>query len=455
MTGSIGQSHIQMATSQLRATKQAEIDETALEELFEQQIADQAAKEGLKELSNPLAGELKSQEKKLTDRKVDVDKADKSEIHKSKPLTKKELNDLAEQFAQKYPEFRVKDLVQLLERLQPNADKETILKVVFHQYFDLNQANIALEFLSKATGGDLQKQVEEARKELFAPINSIEPSDTQAVIINKLQAVYPYAIIVDQALDMLIEKNQGGSLHEQLLLAKEEIEVNYTREISTHRNISDINKKESEKLRETGLSWTESEMELKYLDYTNNPRETLAYFDELFSKYSPKQFMAINRWMLHALGADTKAEGPSMEPAKLHANISQTRKVQAIMGVFLVCEKRLPYIISQFEKYDLGMPPHLNSVTLAKELISLVSERYPSPEKVEQLAIKFGIEANIVGKIIVFSVYRDVIREISPHKLFRSHEHFRELHDAIIKNLERLESELELIEEQQMKEGST
>lgn len=62
-------------------------------------------------------------------------------------------------------------------------------------------------------------------------------------------------------------------------------------------------------------------------------------------------------------------------------------------------------------------------------------------------------EESITAKIIVFGVFRDVIGELSPYKIYKSQEHKQEVFNAIIQNLERLETRLEELEETEEKMG--
>ena len=62
--------------------------------------------------------------------------------------------------------------------------------------------------------------------------------------------------------------------------------------------------------------------------------------------------------------------------------------------------------------------------------------------KVLQLASKLGIENSIEAQIIVFSVFRDAIRKLSP-KLFKSIQHRDAVYNEILEALEELEDKLE------------
>jgi type III secretion protein W len=83
----------------------------------------------------------------------------------------------------------------------------------------------------------------------------------------------------------------------------------------------------------------------------------------------------------------------------------------------------------------------------------LVSDRYPSQDKVLQTANRLGIEKWILAKISVLSQLRDSIREVSINQIYRSIQHRDDLFNAIILALEQLEDELEELLEKEEEEG--
>lgn len=93
---------------------------------------------------------------------------------------------------------------------------------------------------------------------------------------------------------------------------------------------------------------------------------------------------------------------------------------------------------------------HLTFERLAKLFFDLVEERYPSAEKIKQLAsfliaplAQEGSIENIHLKIATLNVMRNMIREVSPGQLYRSLQHRDELYAALIEALEDLEDELD------------
>ncbi len=100
----------------------------------------------------------------------------------------------------------------------------------------------------------------------------------------------------------------------------------------------------------------------------------------------------------------------------------------------------------------------LNFEVLAKLFFDLAEERYPSSEKIKQLASR--LTASLTSdrletlhlNIGVLSVMRNMVKEVAPVQIYRSLQHRDELYMAIIEALEDLEDELEELEEKQAEE---
>lgn len=418
------------------------IEDAALEEQqleLEEDVGRQSVEEGMKEEGNPLVSALKSEQKKIQTRTT-TEKTTKSELKTPKPLTAKEATDLAESFERDNPLLKAKDLLALLDKINPQDSKETILNIVFNQYLSLDQAAKALEFLSKATGGDLLKTVQESQKELLAPLNSITPKDTKDTILEKLNA-YPHVALVNDALDHLLDQTTGP-LHKEVQLAKDELVTNHRRELAATTNIMGATQKESGNLEKVGLNLSPAELTEKYVNLT--PQS----LDADLSRMNHKQKIAYLKYILHAIGSDMTAEGPSIEHAKLQALYSQVLTLRAEISKDRICLVKMSFIRSQFAANELTIPPQLTHEALVRELTALTSERYPTAEKILQMAAKFGIENDIEAQIIVFSAIRDIIPQLAP-KSFPSIEKMGEVKNAVIDALEKLEDKLEALEEQQ------
>ncbi len=96
---------------------------------------------------------------------------------------------------------------------------------------------------------------------------------------------------------------------------------------------------------------------------------------------------------------------------------------------------------------------HLNFETLSKLFFDLAEERYPSGEKIKQIAervitpITRDPRESIYIQIAVLNAMRDMIKQVAPGQLYRSIQHRDDLYMAIIEALEDLEDRLEELEE--------
>lgn len=265
----------------------------------------------------------------------------------------------------------------------------------------------------------------------------IKPGDTKEEILKKIFETYPDVSLADEALDFLLETTEG-ELHQTIQSAKEDLNTQFGREIAAGRNISTYARQASEK----GLG-SPTNMRDLYREITGNPRDPVTLFQEFSQKYAFKELKKVVDFLLHSLGSDMKAKGSSIPRGQLHRLITETRSLQAILGVYRFFRGRMGLMESLFEKQGLKMPPQLNFETMAKQFMTLASDRYPSGEKALQTAIKLGIDKWITAKIIALSQMRDAIREVAVNQIYRSIQHRDELYLAILEALEELEDELE------------
>lgn len=298
-----------------------------------------------------------------------------------------QIKDNAHQFQQRNPELKATILIMLRELIKPGDSKEEIIKKVQQFYQDVSLADEALEFLLETTDGELAKTVEEARQDF---------------------------------------KTKHG------------------RDITAGRNIG----AEAREAAEKGLG-SPTGLRDFYRSLTGNPRDAGTLFDELSQKYAFRELKKVTNFLLHSLGSDLKSKGPSIPPGLLHNLITETRTLQAILGVFRFFNNRMALMDKQFAKEGLKKPEQLTFELMAKQFMSLAGERYPSAEKVTQLSVKLGIEKWILAKIIAFSQFRDAVREVAVHQIYRSIQHRDELYLAILEALEDLEDELEELLERQ------
>lgn len=328
----------------------------------------------------------KTKKKSLKNRASSVTKMMKAQKEK-RLLPVKRIEEKADQFNKRNPELKVISLKQLRALIKPGMTKEQILETVKNFYHDVSLQDEVLEFLMETTEGELYNTVKEA---------------------------------------------------------KEELNEKMGREITAGRNIGHVARQAAEK----GLGPPTSLRDM-YRDITGNPREPNNLFEELASKYAYKDLKKVISFLLHSMGADMKAKGPSIAHGMLYRLINETRTLQAILGVFRFFHGRMGLVKKMFAKEGLNVPKQLTFENMAKQFMALASDRYPSADKVLQRAVRLGIEDWILAKIIAFSQFRDSIRELALSKIYRSLQHRDELLMAIIEALEDLEDELEEEEEEE------
>lgn len=269
----------------------------------------------------------------------------------------------------------------------------------------------------------------------------IKADDSVEVIIKKILEFFPDVSLADEALDFLLDTTEG-EFHQNIFNAKESFNQQYGREIIAGRNISVVAREAAAK----GLGPPTSLRDM-YRDITGNPRDSQTLFQELSQKYAFKDLKKVIDFLLHSLGTDMKSKGPSISRAFLQRLITETRSLQAILGVYRFFKLRMRLVQSLFEKEDLPLPAQLSFELLAKQFMSLAADRYPSADKVLQSANKLGIEKWLIAKIIVFSQMRDAVREVAVNQIYQTFQHRDEVYMALIEALENLEDELEDQEE--------
>jgi type III secretion protein W len=360
--------------------KEEQIDKQ-LDNIAKQQDSKLTLLNQQEELINPFAATIKKSEKSLKNNKDRINKNVKAGEKAYRLLPIERIKDSAEQFQRRNPELKANVLALLREAIKPGDSKEVILKKIREFYGDVSLADEALEFLLETTEGELNVTVQEA---------------------------------------------------------KEDFNEEFGREITAGRNISQQARQAAEK----GLG-TPTSMRDLYRDVTANPRDCSMLFEELANRYSFKELKKVVDYLLHALGADMKSKGPSIPRGFLHRLLTETRSLQAILGVYRFFKGRMRLVQSMFDKESLELPSQLTFESMAKQFMVLAAERYPSAAKVLQLAAKLGIEKYLIAKIIVFSQLRDAIREVAMNQIYKSIQHRDELYMAIIEALEDLEDELE------------
>ncbi|MEI8366609.1 MAG: hypothetical protein WCF65_09365, partial [Parachlamydiaceae bacterium] len=231
---------------------------------------------------------------------------------------------------------------------------------------------------------------------------------------------------------------------------------------------------------QTGLG-TPTALREAYQELTKNPREAGAIFTDVSAKYDFSELQKVFKFFFHSLGADLNSGGPSIPPGLIYRLISETRNLQAILGVYRFFKKNMLLIRKLFkeqgekeqgekeqskkrregnvqgEQEDDNLPSELTFESISKEFMALVNAHRASGAAVSQLAGKLGISDSVAGQIIVFSRMRDAVREVSP-RIYRQTtpaatlEHRNSVFTAILEALDDLEDRYEEMMNAQEKE---
>ncbi|MCY3974779.1 MAG: type III secretion system gatekeeper subunit SctW [Simkaniaceae bacterium] len=289
-----------------------------------------------------------------------------------------------------------------------------------------------------------QANPELQKKTLMLLRQRITNDDNADTILRKLETFYTDKSLADEAIDFLLDTTTTDTeLRGKLSQAKEQFNEIYGREIRAGRNIAIQARAFSEK----GLGSPTALRDL-YRDLLNVARPAIQLFDELVERFKFSDMKNIIDFILHSLGADMKAKGPSVSKAELQRLFGEARTMQAILGVFRFFFSRMNLIKGQFDRHDLTLPSRIGFELLAKQLIVILKERYPSPDKVRRLAFALGLSEEVAAQIIIFTQYRDALRHISP-KLFTSERHRQDILITVLETLSDLEEEMEEEEEEE------
>lgn len=367
-----------------------EVGKELEEELSAEQItAKDAMLNYLQEAVNPFP-RLPRTQKPLASQRGRISKTLKMGERSDRLGALEQIKDKAGQFQQRNPELKASVLIALRERIKPDDSPEEILKKVLETYHDPFLADEAMLFLLETTEGELAKSVQEA---------------------------------------------------------KDQLNKQFGREIVAGRNISTHARQAA-----GSAVGTPTNLRDMYRDITGNPRDSSTLFQELSQRYAFKELKKVVDFLLHSLGSDMKAKGPSIPRGQLHRLLTETRSLQAILGVYRFFRGRMGLMESLFQKEGMEMPSQVNFETMAKQFMALAGDRYPTSDKALQTAVKLGIEKWIMAKIIALSQFRDAIREVAVNQIYRSIQHRDELYLSILEALEQLEDELEELLEREEEE---
>lgn len=318
---------------------------------------------------------------------------------------------------------------------------------------DQSDPDIAqVDAVAKAAEEYQGRNPEMQKRGLLGLKKAILEEDTPEQILEKVLSSYPDHYLADEAFEFLAQTTDPTTkIGTNLRRARELLNERFGREVKAGRNINEQVKEFSKQ----GIGTTGSLRDL-YRDITGNPREPLSLFEELTDAFTFDKMTTVLQFMLHSLGSDIKSKGPSIAPQELQRLFTEIRSMQAILGVYRFFFQRTLLIQGQFERYNLRMPKNLSFELLAKVFVKLISERYPSPEKILKFSSLLGIADEISAQVIIFTQYRDAMRGVSP-RLFKSDKHRQDFLMVLIETISELDDlldeEEEEAEDQKKKQG--
>ncbi|MCH9632153.1 MAG: hypothetical protein S4CHLAM6_04820 [Chlamydiae bacterium] len=264
----------------------------------------------------------------------------------------------------------------------------------------------------------------------------ISETDTSEEVLEKVLEAYSDFSVADDALEYL-EKISEDKMLAQIKKTRSDFNETFGREIKAGKNIS----QEARAFASQGLGNANALRDL-YRDITGSPRTPNKLFEELSQQFPFEKLKKVIKFLLNSLGRDLKAKGSSIPKALLFRLLTETRNLQAILAVYLFFKGRMNLVFKGFDNNELYFPKQLSFELMAKLFMQLLDDRYPTAVKVVKLAEKMGIDEEIVAQVIVFTQFRDAIRNVAP-KLYRNVQHRQELLNAYMDALEELDEALD------------
>jgi type III secretion protein W len=301
---------------------------------------------------------------------------------------------------------------------------------------DDEQEVTAVEQLQEVSENYQRKNPELQARTLLALRVRISTGDSAEDIIRKLREAYTDLALVDEALDFLLETSDPA-MRTVLQEAKAQLNRLYEREIKSGRNIG----AQARNFSTQGLGSPTALRDL-YRNITGTQRDANTLFQELSNQYPFEKMKVVIDFVLHSLGADIKSKGPSIPREELQKYLTETRNMQAILGVYKYFYSRMRLIASSFDRQGLVLPSRINFETLSRIFMRFILERYPSVDKALLLSQQMGIAGEELAQLIIYLQFRDAMRQVAP-RLFRDEKHRQELLMCFMETLEDLEEELE------------
>ncbi len=330
------------------------------------------------------------------------------------------------------PFVQLRKAETLDQRLRRNESKQT------SQTDESNPEIVQVDAVSAAAEEFQNRNQEMQKRVLLGLKKALAESDTPEQILEKILLSYPDHYLADEAFEFLFQTTDPTTkIGTNLRAARQILNDRFGREVKAGRNINN----EAREFSKQGLGTAGTLRDL-YRDITGNPREPLTLFDELTKAYPFEKMKTVLQFMLHSLGSDIKSKGPSIAPAELQRLFTEIRSMQAILGVYRFFYQRMNLITNQFERENLSLPKTLTFDLLARIFVQLISERYPSPDKIMQLGAMLGLSDEVLAQIIIYTQFRDAMRGVSP-RLFKSEKHRQDLLMVLIDTISELDDAIE------------
>jgi len=302
-----------------------------------------------------------------------------------------------------------------------------------------------VERVSRIADEYSRKNQELQARTLIFVRDRITKNDTPEEVIRKVLETYPDYSLADEVLDFLMETSEPN-IATIVRQAKEQLNRDYAREIRAGRNISE----KAQEFSKQGLGNPTALRDI-YRDITGNPRDPNTLFEQLSNNFPYEKMKTLVEFMLHALGSDLKSKGPSIARGELHRLMTETRILQAILGVYRFFKSRMKLINGSFIRHGLVLPARITFEALARLYMRYLQERYPSADKVLQLAIQMGIADELEAQLIIFMQLRDASRQVAP-RLFRSEQQRFDTLRSFMDALKQIDDELEEEEEEEVED---
>lgn len=170
----------------------------------------------------------------------------------------------------------------------------------------------------------------------------INPDDSKEEILRKLEEFYPDAALANEALDFLLKTSDG-----ELKTAVEGAKVDHSKQNARAIYLGSVAREAAS----TGLGNAQG-LRKMFNEIADNPRDSTTRFEELSSKYPFKDLKKVVDFLLHSLGATMKSKGASIPKGQLHSLFTETRSLQAILGVYRFFRGRMRLVEKMFKERE-------------------------------------------------------------------------------------------------------